>query len=169
VQADPDGTVQQVVLVWEESALQVGAFAAPKSDGIWDEVREEIRESMTSDGVASEEVTGEYGPELRARADTPQGPVDLRFVGVDGPRWMIRAVFQGAAAADPDREGPLRSCLSGIVVNRGADARPVREPLPLRLPKEMAEHAARQQAEHDHEHHDHHDHDHGTNGHGPSS
>lgn len=156
VQADPDGTVQQVVLVWNDSALQLGAFAAPKSEGIWDEVRAEIAESMVADGVASQELNGGYGTELRARAETPQGPVDLRFVGFDGPRWMVRGVFQGAAASDPDREGLLRQCLTGLVVDRGADARPVREPLPLRLPKEMAEHARGQaEAEHAGHHHDH--------------
>ncbi len=146
VQADPDGTIQQVVLVHDESALQLGVFAAPKSEGIWREVREEILESMAADGVQASEADGEYGVELHARADTPQGPVALRFVGVDGPRWMVRAVFQGAAAVDPTHEGPLAECLHGVVVDRGTDARPVREPLPLRLPREMAEHA-RQHAE----------------------
>lgn len=146
VQADPDGMIQQVVLVHDDSALQVGAFAAPKSEGIWREVREEILESMAADGVQAREAEGAYGVELQAQATTPQGPVALRFVGVDGPRWMIRAVFQGAAAVDPGRGALLTRCLEGIIVERGNDARPVREPLPLRLPKEMAEHA-RQHAE----------------------
>jgi hypothetical protein len=151
VQADPDGTIQQVVLVHGESALQLGVFAAPRSEGIWAEVRDEIRTSMKSDGVAADEVGGEYGIELRARVNTPQGPADIRFVGIDGPRWMVRALFQGVAAGDPDQEGPLGECLAGLVVDRGDEARPVREPLPLQLPKEMAE-----QAQHSHDH----DHDH---------
>jgi hypothetical protein len=154
VQADPDGTVQQVVLVHGESALQVGVFAAPRSEGIWAEVREEIRASMEGDGVSPQEVDGEYGVELRARVNTPQGPADIRFVGVDGPRWMVRALFQGVAAGDPSQEGVLGDCLAGLVVDRGEEARPVREALPLRLPREMTE-----QAQHDHEGHDH-DHDH---------
>ncbi len=156
VQADPDGSIQQVVLVHEDSALQIGVFAAPRSEGIWAEVREEIRASMQADGIVPQEADGEYGVELRARVNTPQGPADIRFVGVDGPRWMVRALFQGAAAADPSREGPLGECLAGLVVDRGDEARPVREPLPLRLPREMAEQA--QQAQHDHDHD--HDHDH---------
>ena len=146
VQADPDGTIQQVVLVHDDSALQLGAFAAPKSEGIWREVREEILESMAADGVQAREADGTYGIEIQAQADTPQGPVPLRFVGVDGPRWMVRAVFQGAAAVDPSRGALLTRCLEGVVVERGAEARPVREPLPLRLPKEMQEQAQRQQA-----------------------
>jgi hypothetical protein len=144
VQADPDGQVQQVVLIHGPNALQLGAFAAPRSEGIWDEIREEIRSSLFDDGVAAEEVPGEYGLELRARVRTPEGLTDIRFVGVDGPRWMVRGVFQGPAAVNPAEAGPLLVCLRGLVVDRGQEARPVREPLPLQLPKEMAEQAALQ-------------------------
>lgn len=141
VQADPQGVIQQVVLVHGQSALQLGVFAAPRSEGIWDEVREEIRQSLFDDGAAAQEVQGEYGPELRARVRTPDGLTDLRFVGVDGPRWMVRGVYQGAAATDPEAAGPLAQCLEGLVVDRGQEAKPVREPLPLRLPREVADQA----------------------------
>ncbi|NLU79896.1 DUF3710 domain-containing protein [Micromonospora sp. HNM0581] len=142
VQADQQGVVQQVVLVHGQSALQLGVFAAPRSEGIWDEVREEIRQSLFTDGAAAQEVTGEYGTELHARVRTEDGLTDLRFVGVDGPRWMVRAVYQGAAATDPSAAGPLAHCLDGLVVDRGVEAKPVREPLPLRLPREVGEQAA---------------------------
>jgi hypothetical protein len=142
VQANPEGGVEQIVLVDGESALQLGVFAAPRSEGIWDEVREEIAQQMVSDGVTPKEIAGPYGVELTARVNTPEGPADVRFVGVDGPRWMLRALYQGAAAADPGREGALGEVLSGIVVIRDPEARPVREALPLQLPKEMAEQVA---------------------------
>ncbi|MBQ1042158.1 MULTISPECIES: DUF3710 domain-containing protein [unclassified Micromonospora] len=142
VQADPQGVIQQVVLVHGQNALQLGVFAAPRSDGIWDEVREEIRQSLAADGATVQEVDGERGPELRARVRTPDGPTDLRFVGIDGPRWMVRGVFQGAAASDAAAAGPLTACLDGLVVDRGQEAKPVREPLPLRLPREVAEQQA---------------------------
>jgi hypothetical protein len=137
VQANPEGVIQQVILVHGESALQLGAFAAPRTDGIWDEVRAEIRKSLSDDGVAAQEVHGEYGPELRARVRTPDGPTDLRFVGIDGPRWMVRGVYQGTAAVDPAAAGVLAQCLRGLVVDRGQEAKPVREALPLRMPKEF--------------------------------
>jgi|SRR5690349_18653895 hypothetical protein len=145
VQANPDGGVEQVVLVDGESALQLGVFAAPRTEGIWNEVREEIATAMTSDGVEAREVTGRYGTELLARVNTPDGPADVRFVGVDGPRWMVRALFQGAAAADSSKEGVLGVALEGLVVVRDDEPRPVREPLPLRLPQEMAEQNPAQQ------------------------
>jgi hypothetical protein len=147
VQADNDGKIQQIVLVFEESALQLGVFAAPRSEGIWDEVRGEIRKQLFNDGVAAEEVEGEYGTELRARVRTPEGLTDIRFVGVDGPRWLVRAVFQGPAAVDPGIAPPLNECLRNLVVDRGHEAMPVREPLPLTLPKEVAEAGAAQDAD----------------------
>jgi hypothetical protein len=146
VQANAEGIIQQVVLGYGESALQLGVFAAPRSERIWDEVRTEIRKSLFDDGVAVEEVRGDYGPELRARVRTAEGLMDIRFIGIDGPRWMVRAVYQGRAAADPRAAGPLARCLRGLVVNRGRDAMPVREALPLRLPKEVAEQARAQAA-----------------------
>ncbi|SNT32740.1 Protein of unknown function [Asanoa hainanensis] len=147
VQANPEGNVQQVVLVNGENALQIGVFAAPRSEGIWDEVREEIRKSLFDEGVAAEETQGEYGVELRARVRTADGLTDLRFLGVDGPRWMVRGVFQGPAATEPSRAGVLVECLHGLVVDRGQEAKPVREPLPLRLPKDATDQVHEQQAE----------------------
>ncbi|GAA3343451.1 hypothetical protein GCM10020358_42750 [Amorphoplanes nipponensis] len=150
VQANPDGGVEQIVLVHGNSALQLGVFAAPRSEGIWDEVRAEIAAAMKADGAAPQEFDGPYGVELAARVNTPEGPADVRFVGVDGPRWMVRALYQGLAAADPAQEGVLGECLRGLVVVRDEEARPVREALPLRLPREMAEQAE----QHAHEHED---------------
>jgi hypothetical protein len=138
VQTGPDGQVQQVVLVSGPNALQLGAFAAPRSEGIWDEVREEIRTQLAGEAVTVEETEGRYGAELRARVRTPEGFAELRFVGVDGPRWLVRAVYQGPAAADASQAGLLAECLGGLVVDRGFEAMPAREPLPLRIPSQMA-------------------------------
>jgi hypothetical protein len=142
-----DGVVQQVVLVHEGSALELRVFAAPRSEGIWAEVRAELAASLKKDGATVRETTGDYGTELRARVKTPDGPTDLRFVGVEGPRWMVRAVYQGRAAADPAAAGPLDESLRGLVVDRGRDAMPARDPLPLRVPREVADQARAQAAE----------------------
>jgi len=146
VQAGEDGAVQQVLLVHGDSALQLGVFAAPRSEGIWEETRAEIKSSLRDDGVTAEEVPGEYGTELRARVRTREGLTELRFVGIDGPRWLVRAVYQGKAAVSPEAAAPLVECLRGVVVERGKEAMPVREALPLRLPKEVAEQAQAEQA-----------------------
>jgi len=139
VQAGEDGAVQQVVLIHGDNALQLGVFAAPRTEGIWEETRTEIKATLFADGVAAEELPGEYGTELRARVRTPEGLNDLRFVGIDGPRWMVRAIYQGKVAVDASVATPLVDCLRNLVVDRGKDPMPAREALPLRLPKEAIE------------------------------
>jgi len=147
VEAGTGGQIQQVVLVWGASALQVGAFAAPRSEGVWGDVREDIMTTRIAEGGQAVEINGEYGVELRARVQTPQGPMDLRYVGVDGPRWLVLGIYQGEAADDPAAAGPLREVFRRLVVVRGDAAMPVREALPLRLPPELAAQAAEQRAE----------------------
>jgi len=138
LQAGPDGRVQQIVLAHEGSRLQLGAFAAPRSEGIWDEVRETLREALQANGAGPKEVEGEYGPELTARVSDGSNTVDVRHVGIDGPRWFVHGVYIGTAAQDPTQAGPLRDVMHGLVVDRGKDAMPVQEALPLRLPAEAA-------------------------------
>jgi hypothetical protein len=133
------GVIQQIILKSGGSALLLVAFAAPRTEPIWDEVRGDFRESLFSDGVAVEEVRGTWGPALRARVRSAEGMMDLRFVGIDGPRWMLRAVFQGPAAVDPESCPPLLRSLRGLVVNRGKDAMPAKEALPLTYPREHLE------------------------------
>ena len=135
-QAGENGVIQQLELSHGANALQLGVFAAPRTDSLWEEIRPEIRKALLADGVGSEEIPGRWGTELQARLRTPQGFDDLRFVGIDGPRWMVRALFRGPAAVDPAQAGPLNDCLAGLVVNRDEQARPTREALPLRLPQE---------------------------------
>jgi hypothetical protein len=121
------------------SVMQIMVFAAPRTTGIWADVRAEIAASLRGSGAVADETTGPYGPELRAQVPTDQ-PGQLapaRFVGVDGPRWFLRAMVQGRAAVDPSADADLLAAFADIVVDRGADAMAVRDPLPLRLPKDI--------------------------------
>ena len=150
VDVSPEGHVLSAVVVHRGSQLQVNAFAAPRRDGIWGEVREEIAQSLRNDqGGAAEEVEGPFGPELRARIPTGQ-PGQLapaRFIGVDGPRWFLRGLITGPAATDPAQAATLEEAFRGTVVVRGNDAMAPRDALPLKLPKEAQEAAAAQAAQ----------------------
>lgn len=122
-----------------DSAVQLQAFAAPRTAGIWDEIRAEIAASVARQGGQVDDVPGVFGRELLARvpARTPDGKTVLqpaRFSGVDGPRWFLRAVFHGAAALDEKKALDLESLVRDVVVVRGAEAMAPRELLPLRLP-----------------------------------
>lgn len=121
------------------SSMQVQAFAAPRVEGVWDDIRTEIAAAVTRQGGTAEEVTGPFGRELITRIPvrTPDGRSahqPSRFVGVDGPRWFVRAVLNGPAASDPERAADLEQVLRGVVVVRGAEAMAPRELLALSLP-----------------------------------
>ncbi|GAA0261073.1 DUF3710 domain-containing protein [Cryptosporangium japonicum] len=145
VEADQNGQVASVVLTDGSSALELAAFAAPRTEGIWDEVRAELEANIRGDAGVVEQEVGEFGPELRATVKAPDGSKQLlRFVGIDGPRWFLRATFTGAAAADANAGPQLAESVRRTVVARGSDPMPVRDPLPLRLPREVVEQAANQ-------------------------
>ncbi len=139
-----DDVVVAATLVHGVSAMQIGAFAAPRSTGIWDEVREEIAQSLRQSGGSAEDTDGPFGRELRARvpAQAPgQGAVlqHARFLGVDGPRWFLRALLTGPAATDPVQARVLEEAFRGVVVVRGGEAMAPRDMIPLHLPREAAE------------------------------
>jgi hypothetical protein len=149
IQAGPEGQIQQIMLQHGQDRLQLGAFAAPRSEGIWDEVRTALTESLRAGGARPEEIEGDYGPELRARIRDGSTTTEVRHIGVDGPRWFVHGIFIGPAA-DPAKAGILRDVLRGLVVDRGTEARPVSEALPLRLPPEAAAQLSEQAAQDQH-------------------
>jgi hypothetical protein len=63
--------------------------------------------------------------------------VPVRFIGVDGPRWFLRALIAGPVATDEPGAAVFEQALRGIVVVRGTDPLPVREPVPLTLPVDL--------------------------------
>jgi hypothetical protein len=137
------GEVSAVTVLTDDSAAQIQAFAAPKSAGVWPEIRAEIAQGVNEAGGTASEAPGPWGAELIARlpAQGPDGGASFqpaRFIGVDGPRWFLRAVLTGAAATDPERAEPLLSVLRGTVVVRGEAAMAPRELLPLNVPEEVA-------------------------------
>lgn len=124
------------VLLFTDSALQVHAFAAPKRSGIWDEVRTELAEGVKSAGGTSEEREGPFGVELAARIPSEGVEQPVRYIGVDGPRWFLRAVISGRAAQDADVAATLEDIVRDIVVVRGDEPMAPKEAIELRLPPE---------------------------------
>jgi hypothetical protein len=131
-----------LAVVAGDSALQLQAFAAPRSSGLWDKVRPEIAEEVARAGGRSQEHDGPFGPELLAWV-TPQvegqGPLPeqpLRFLGADGPRWFLRGLISGPAAIDDNLARPLEEIFAGVVVVRGDHAAPPETPLEIQLPEE---------------------------------
>jgi hypothetical protein len=129
-----------VTLVTKDGQMQMGVYAAPRNEGIWEDVRNEIRDSIVGQrGLARDRADGPFGTELVGTLKGEGGSSPVRFLGVDGPRWFLRGMLLGAAATEAAKARPFEETFRNTVVVRGGDPLPVREPVPLRLPKEAAE------------------------------
>lgn len=145
VEVDKAGPVRAVHLLTPHGQLTVDAFAAPRSRGLWAEVRSEIAAKLRSEGARVSHPAGPWGREVSATT----AQVTMRFVGVDGPRWLLRGLAAGPAEQADELAALLDEVLAKVVVERGTEPMPVRSPLPLRLPEHVAgqlKQAAEQQA-----------------------
>jgi hypothetical protein len=136
---------QQIVsamLVTGDSALELGTYAAPRSGGLWAELRDEMIESATEAGGSAALVEGPFGVELRrllpvSTPDGEQGYQPSRMWVVEGPRWLLRGIVYGQAALEDGVESPVAELLTAfrhVVVRRGDEPMAPGELLPLHLP-----------------------------------
>lgn len=141
VQAQADqatGTVSQLTFNRSDSMVQVQPYAAPRSGGMWDDIRGQIAASINSSGGLVEVAEGSFGPELRAQVKPSDGSAGLqpaRFCGIEGPRWFLRAVFLGNAARPGEAADALEAMVRSLVVVRGMEAMPLGAPIPITLPR----------------------------------
>lgn len=115
------------------STLQVQAFSAPKNSGVWLSILHQIESQLVSQGVSVAQEQGEFGPELIARSANAQTQ-PMRFIGVDGPRWVLRGIVSGNALSDDAAAQEIDELFRSLVVVRGEIPMPPRELLPLRVP-----------------------------------
>jgi hypothetical protein len=134
---------QRIVAVsmdYEGSSLQLQAFAAPKTDGIWHEIRGQMCESISAQGGETEERVGSFGPELIAKlplideAGKKTGHRLARFIGVDGPKWFLRGVIGGAALNDARAAANIDDLFRSVVVVREDAPLPPKDLLTLTIP-----------------------------------
>lgn len=133
VELNEAGVPSAVWVVTPNGRFTIAAYAAPKSAGLWREVAGELADSLRKDGAA---VTVQDGPWGREVVGTATGMV--RFIGVDGYRWMIRCVVNGVAESIDALTAEAREALRDTVVRRGDTPLPVRTPLAIQLPEPMA-------------------------------
>lgn len=139
---------QQIVsamLIKGDSALELGAYAAPRSGGLWPELREEIIEAATEAGGSAAVVEGPFGVELRrllpvTTPDGGQGYQPSRMWVVEGPRWLLRGILYGQAALEDGLEPPVADLLTAfreVIVRRGEEAKAPGDLLPLSIPADV--------------------------------
>ena len=134
------GVPSAVWVVTPHGRFTIAAYAAPKTAGLWREVATELADSLRKDvsevriedGPWGREVIGVSNPE----PNQPAGVV--RFIGVDGYRWMIRCVVNGPQDKIAALAEEARNALADTVVRRGETPLPVRTPLQVQLPEPMA-------------------------------
>jgi len=141
-----EGT-QRVVAVgldYANSTLQVQPFAAPRTSGLWHEIRAQIEEQIRRQGGTTRPADGPFGPELVAQipvAGAPGQPPSARiarFIGVDGPRWFLRGVIAGEGAVNPEAAAAVEDLFRSVVVVRGTTPMPPRDLIPLHVPANPA-------------------------------
>ena len=136
--------VVAVALDYAESTLQVQPFAAPRSTGLWHEIRAQIADQIDKQGGETTEAQGAFGPELLAKIPTVAGADGsmrlARFIGVDGPRWFLRGVVAGRAAVDAEASAQIDDLFRSVVVVRGSTPMPPRDLIPLHMPQSAAGH-----------------------------
>ncbi len=136
-------STQRVVAVgldYAGSTLQVQPFAAPRSTGLWHEIRHQIADQIAKQGGTTKLSIGPFGPELLAEipATAPGQPGArrfARFIGVDGPKWFLRGVIAGDAVTNPDAAAKVEDLFRSIVVVRGTTPMPPRDLIPLAVPQ----------------------------------
>jgi hypothetical protein len=117
------------------SALQLQAFSAPASDGVWHEIRSSLEQSILAQNGRTEQVVGPLGPELNAQISNVDGGFRLaKFIGVDGPKWFLRGVISGLALGDVLSMSHVIDIFRSVAVVRGSQPMPPKELLELVAP-----------------------------------
>ena len=132
VEMNEAGVPNAVWVITPDGRFTVAAYAAPKSAGLWREVAAELAEALRKD---TPNVSIESGPWGREVVGVSDGAV--RFIGVDGYRWMIRSVVNGPRERFAALTAAARKSLLDTVVRRDDTPLPVRTPLPVQLPEPM--------------------------------
>lgn len=141
VQVDEQsGAVRAVLLASDAGALELRAFAAPRNGDLWSEIRPQIAADAARRGGTATEREGRFGTELvcevrMTRPDGATGTQTSRVIGINGPRWLLRATLLGDPARDPETADAWEAAIAQVAVRRGAHAMPVGEQLPLSLPE----------------------------------
>ena len=139
------GQVLGATVTFGASSLEIEAFAAPKTMGLWDDMRADL---LAANEKATEK-EGVFGTEIMLPVTLKGGrSVMTRVVGIDGPRWMLRGVFSGrAAVAEGPETDALNKFFADIVVERGDEPLAPRDLIPMHPPVTPKQRRAAEAAE----------------------
>lgn len=149
VQFQLDQTEQHLlalVVVLDGVSVKLMPLAAPRSGGLWAQIRADVAQQLRDQGGSAYEQEGVFGPELAAtlppQPGQSQGGDAARFVGLEGPRWLLHAIIAGPDATDPGHAEVVQTLLQQIVMVRGDLALPRGAGLPLTMPTQISQQLA---------------------------
>lgn len=136
---EDSGLVMAVLVAGSDGAVELRPYAAKRNGDMWTEVRPAIAADAAQHGGTASPQNGPFGTELNVvmPVQSPDGSAAQqvsRIVGVNGPRWMLRATILGLPAVDHDQAGPWVDYVQRVVVRRGAGAMPPGEAIEMHLP-----------------------------------
>ncbi|MFD7910755.1 DUF3710 domain-containing protein [Streptomyces sp. NPDC059752] len=110
------------------AALQLQAFRTA-GEPEWEQVCMRLAVDVRARGGEAEQGVGRAGVELRAVIPVVSGPHEpssrtVRFIGCDGPGWLLRGVVSGEVALPESRDEWAYSCFESVVVDPSFVPRP---------------------------------------------
>lgn len=119
-----------VTLTHAGSSMQLSLLAASSDQPLWDEVRASI-----SQGKTPKQIDTRFGKGVAVEVGLPNGSiVPTKIMGIDGPRWMLRAIVTGDAAQGGEQGQFFDDLLADVVVDRGETPLAPKEIIPLTAP-----------------------------------
>jgi hypothetical protein len=137
VEVNQQGVPTMVWMVTPNGRYNITAYAAPKTGSLWREVVTEIAESLRNDSAQVSVEDGPWGREVVGVVTKGPDPVVMRFIGVDGYRWMVRGAAIGSPESADAIAADVRNAMADTVVRRGDTPQPVRAMLNLQLSESL--------------------------------
>ncbi len=137
VEVNQDGVPTMVWMVTPNGRYNFTAYAAPKTGSLWREVVTEVADSLRKESAQVTIEDGPWGREVVGVMINGPEPVVMRFIGVDGYRWMIRGAAVGTPETADAIASDVRKAMADTVVRRGDTPMPVRFMLPLQLSESL--------------------------------
>ncbi|WP_053683598.1 DUF3710 domain-containing protein [Streptomyces sp. WM4235] len=112
----------EVVLIRDTTAgLQLQAFRSAGEPG-WEEARVQLEADVRARGGEAGSWSGRAGIELQAVIPVVgnahgRDSATVRFIGCDGPGWLLRGVVTGDVALPGSRDDWAYSCFEKVVVD----------------------------------------------------
>ena len=128
--SEADEQSRVVRLTTSAGRIELCVLAAPRSTPLWPRMSTEVADSQRAKGRRVHTEPGEWGDEVLSRAE---GQL-YRYVGKDGPRWMLFGLTIGPEETSIELSETLRDAIRATVVNRGVEPLPIKTALPIGTP-----------------------------------